>query len=281
MRRRCRHPAWSRPDCGGRRARGGLPGEPALRLVAVLGGGGAEDAAEGLWAAPRSDPNRAVAPVMDYAAGFALPALRNSLLPQFGQSFSVDAEGWGLRPARAGQADAGPGAGAGVPGAWVTGDEVYGANPALRAGLEASGVGYVLAVACDRHVRFGGTSPPGSTSCSGESGQGVAVRVGRQGRQGPPLVRLGLCPLGPRRSRASRPGRTALARGPPQPSPTGCAGRSGDDDIRPAAEPVKAGETTSYADLMSASGEGSLIQATVGSFGGDGGWCRNRAGLAA
>ena len=34
------------------------------------------------------------------------------------------------------------------------------------------------------------------------------------------------------------------------------------------AEPVKPGETTSHADLMSASGVGSLIQATVGSFGG-------------
>jgi hypothetical protein len=34
------------------------------------------------------------------------------------------------------------------------------------------------------------------------------------------------------------------------------------------AEPVKAGETTSHAELMSASGVGSLIQATVGSLGG-------------
>jgi SRSO17 transposase len=36
---------------------------------------------------------------------------------------------------------------AGVPAAWVTGDEVYGADPSLRAALEARGVGYVLAVA--------------------------------------------------------------------------------------------------------------------------------------
>jgi SRSO17 transposase len=42
---------------------------------------------------------------------------------------------------------------AGVPGAWVTGDEVYGADPELRAELEARGLGYVLAVACDHHVR--------------------------------------------------------------------------------------------------------------------------------
>ena len=47
------------------------------------------------------------------------------------------------------------------------------------------------------------------------------------------------------------------------------------------AEPVKPGETTSHADLMSASGVGSLIQAMVGSFGGWGRRCRNRAGLAA
>jgi SRSO17 transposase len=47
---------------------------------------------------------------------------------------------------------------AGVPAAWVAGDEVYGANPTLRAELEARGVGYVLAVACDPPVRAGGTS---------------------------------------------------------------------------------------------------------------------------
>jgi hypothetical protein len=46
-------------------------------------------------------------------------------------------------------------------------------------------------------------------------------------------------------------------------------------------EHVKAGETVSYWDLMSASGVGWLIQATVGNFGGVGRWCRNRAGLAA
>jgi SRSO17 transposase len=41
---------------------------------------------------------------------------------------------------------------AGVPASWVTGDEVYGANPKLRACLEARGIGYVLAVACDHPV---------------------------------------------------------------------------------------------------------------------------------
>jgi SRSO17 transposase len=47
---------------------------------------------------------------------------------------------------------------AGVPAAWVTGDEVYGADPGLRAELEARGIGYVLAVACDHRVVAAGDS---------------------------------------------------------------------------------------------------------------------------
>jgi SRSO17 transposase len=47
---------------------------------------------------------------------------------------------------------------AGVPAAWVTGDEVYGACPGLRAELETRGIGYVLAVACDHPVRAGGAT---------------------------------------------------------------------------------------------------------------------------
>ncbi len=41
---------------------------------------------------------------------------------------------------------------AGVPFRWVTGDEVYGADPGLRADLEHRAIGYVLAVGCDRRV---------------------------------------------------------------------------------------------------------------------------------
>jgi SRSO17 transposase len=41
---------------------------------------------------------------------------------------------------------------AGVPARWVAGDEVYGADPALRTQLEARQVGYVLAIGCDRRV---------------------------------------------------------------------------------------------------------------------------------
>ncbi|GAA1898109.1 IS701 family transposase [Streptomyces sodiiphilus] len=35
---------------------------------------------------------------------------------------------------------------------WVTGDEVYGGNPTLRAALEERGLGYVLAVACSSEM---------------------------------------------------------------------------------------------------------------------------------
>lgn len=41
---------------------------------------------------------------------------------------------------------------AGVTARWVAGDEVYGADPTLRAELELRGIGYVLAIGCDRRV---------------------------------------------------------------------------------------------------------------------------------
>ncbi|MBB5792358.1 SRSO17 transposase [Streptomyces caelestis] len=41
---------------------------------------------------------------------------------------------------------------AGHHASWVTGDEVYGGNPKLRAALEKRGTGYVLAVACSHEV---------------------------------------------------------------------------------------------------------------------------------
>ena len=41
---------------------------------------------------------------------------------------------------------------AGVPTSFVTGDEVYGADPKLRAALEERRVGYVMAVACNHRI---------------------------------------------------------------------------------------------------------------------------------
>jgi SRSO17 transposase len=43
-----------------------------------------------------------------------------------------------------------------VPARWATGDEVYGNDPAFRAGVQALGLGYVLAVACDHRVPVNG-----------------------------------------------------------------------------------------------------------------------------
>jgi SRSO17 transposase len=89
---------------------------------------------------------------------------------------------------------------AGVPAAWVTGEEVYGANPNLRATLEARGVGCVLAVACDHHVPFGGVTQRADALLRQVPAR--AAGVGRQGRQRPPLRRTG---RSPRRSATSNP----------------------------------------------------------------------------
>jgi SRSO17 transposase len=40
-----------------------------------------------------------------------------------------------------------------VPARWLTGDEVYGADPRLRAECEANRLGYVLAIGCDRRIQ--------------------------------------------------------------------------------------------------------------------------------
>ena len=39
---------------------------------------------------------------------------------------------------------------------WVTGDEVYGNDPTLRAGLRDRRVGYVMAVSCDHRIPTNG-----------------------------------------------------------------------------------------------------------------------------
>lgn len=39
-----------------------------------------------------------------------------------------------------------------VPAEWVAADEVYGADPGLRADLEARQIGYVPLIGCDRRV---------------------------------------------------------------------------------------------------------------------------------
>ena len=48
----------------------------------------------------------------------------------------------------------------GVPAGWVTGDEVYGACPNLRATIRSHGLGYVLAVASNHRVTYPGAEEP-------------------------------------------------------------------------------------------------------------------------
>jgi SRSO17 transposase len=55
---------------------------------------------------------------------------------------------------------------AGVPAGWVTGDEVYGADPGLRSYLEHRKMSHVLAVACDHRV-IAGTRQRADTLAAG------------------------------------------------------------------------------------------------------------------
>ena len=52
-----------------------------------------------------------------------------------------------------------------VPAAWVAGDEVYGADPALRAAIRGHGLGYVLAVAANRRVPTARRPDPRGSHC--------------------------------------------------------------------------------------------------------------------
>jgi SRSO17 transposase len=47
---------------------------------------------------------------------------------------------------------------AGTPAGWVAGDEAYGGDPGLRAGLERRRAGYVLTVARSHQVRTGASA---------------------------------------------------------------------------------------------------------------------------
>jgi SRSO17 transposase len=57
---------------------------------------------------------------------------------------------------------------AGIPAAWVTGDEVYGADPDLRAELERRGIGYVRTAACGL-ASWRACADAASTCCAARS----------------------------------------------------------------------------------------------------------------
>ena len=66
------------------------------------------------------------------------------------------------------------------PAAWVAGDEVYGADPRLRAAIRGHGLGYVLAVAANRRV------PTAAGPIRVDRAPGAAARRG-PGRNTPPV----------------------------------------------------------------------------------------------
>jgi SRSO17 transposase len=93
-----------------------------------------------------------------------------------------------------------------VPAAWVAGDEVYGADPRLRAAIRGHGLGYVLAVAANRRV----PTPRGPTArgCAGAVDPDLRLaetfRRRRSARSTPVLLGL-VSPAGRRRHRHRRP----------------------------------------------------------------------------
>ena len=101
---------------------------------------------------------------------------------------------------------------AGVPARWVAGDEVYGADPALRAELEARRVGYVLAIGCDRRVPTAAGPMRADELAAGLPKTGLAAALGRNGSEGAALLRLG-ADHAPRPHRTSRSDRSRSAGG--------------------------------------------------------------------
>ena len=77
---------------------------------------------------------------------------------------------------------------AGTPAGWVTADEVYGADPCLRADLERRQMSYVLAVASLAPGDHRGGHLPGRDDRTRPAPPRVAAVLRRAGRQGPPLV---------------------------------------------------------------------------------------------
>ena len=78
---------------------------------------------------------------------------------------------------------------AGTPAAWVTGDEVYGADPGLCADLERRQTGYVLAVAASHRVATAaGTCPAGQLAAESVRNfvRGVVDRSVSAGHRGWP-----------------------------------------------------------------------------------------------
>jgi SRSO17 transposase len=89
---------------------------------------------------------------------------------------------------------------AGTPAAWVTGDEVYGADPGLRADLERRQIGYVLALAASHQVATGAGTSQASTIAArlpGAAWQRCSAGQGAKGHRYYDWAWLAIDPGGP------------------------------------------------------------------------------------
>jgi SRSO17 transposase len=93
---------------------------------------------------------------------------------------------------------------AGVPAAWVTGDEVYGNSGPLRSWLEAQARAYVLAVSCDHLVGVDGQQQRVAALVAALPAGAWRRRSAGEGSQGPRLYDWAWVPL----PAAARPGWT-------------------------------------------------------------------------
>src|SRR5947209_8452892 len=95
---------------------------------------------------------------------------------------------------------------AGVPARWVTGDEVYGADPRLARALEARGIGYVLAIAGNRRLPVDAASSLTAAQIAAElPAHAWQVRSAGAGAHGPRRYAWARLALQPRAAAPARP----------------------------------------------------------------------------
>jgi SRSO17 transposase len=94
---------------------------------------------------------------------------------------------------------------AGVPAAWVTGDEVYGGDPGLRAELEGRRVGYVLAIAGNRRLPIDAVTTRTAVQLAADlPRQAWQVRSAGAGAHGPRRYAWAWIALHPRAAASAR-----------------------------------------------------------------------------